>query len=123
MKRVTLRVGKQNILESITVHIQKSQPVIASLVVDDGKSLGQGKVEVFPGRFFIGPGENGVLTWVSDDQFAAAIVVNIPEPHALVPALVGGEDRLTVQAQTEHHGSRFNPPGTVEMPGAPHVSV
>src|SRR5439155_14597178 len=70
-------IGEKDVVEAIFVDIDKAQAGVVAVGIDYGGAFGQGEDSLDPAAFTRMVFEDGGLGGAADDQFAAAVVVQI----------------------------------------------
>ena len=94
VNRVFLFVGEEEVVEAVAVEIDEAEAVVVARGVHEGDTGRQGVGEFLPSALAVGPREDGGLLVVADEEFAAAIAVEIAEADATVHGERTGQNEL-----------------------------
>src|ERR1041385_1954102 len=111
-------IRKNDVLKSVIVYVDEPQTIIAALGIADAGLARQAKRKPGPALFFRRPGEDGVLSFVSDKEFAGSVFIEVAKPYAAITIVLAGEDRFTLELESIKQGWISDPALSIKSPGA-----
>ena len=96
--RIAFLIGEKDIVVAVFVDVHESQTVVLAFSVDDGCAVRQREGQFHPP--FIRPVKDRLFLVVADNQFAAAIAVQIAQPHTAVASSCTCKNLVPLHFQT-----------------------
>src|SRR5260370_40614413 len=115
MQRITVLIRPNYVLITIFINVEKPNPIILAVFVNDPRSRGQGKGQLGPTSSSLTlrarklPGGNYLLMIIADNDFTAAVPVDIPAANAGVLASPADMHGVPIQFETRHKVRASNP--------------
>src|SRR6266487_5815344 len=89
---VSILVRENHVVETISIQVDESKTGIATIMIDDLRSRGQSERKLEPPLLFRRPFENRLFLVIAEQEFANAIVVNIPVAYSAIASVLARDN-------------------------------